>query len=125
MITGGAGNDRLIGGAGTDSIIGGKGSNQLVGGAGNDTLNVASFFSFDRISYGSADIGDDTVTGFSVLLDKVDVKVFDAFVTFADVQAAIEDDAETGDAVFTIAEGISLRFIGVSEADLTADCFLL
>jgi Ca2+-binding RTX toxin-like protein len=77
VITGGAGNDRLLGGAGNDTISGGAGNDLIVGGTGNDTLTGGAgndVFRWEFGDHGTAGAPTvDTITDFSSVAGNKDV----------------------------------------------------
>jgi Ca2+-binding RTX toxin-like protein len=73
LLLGDAGADRLNGGAGNDMLDGGAGKDVLSGGAGGDTFRFSSVLDSFR-NYGPSDISAaDTITDFSLGLDKIDL----------------------------------------------------
>ncbi|WP_282607709.1 spondin domain-containing protein [Pelagibius sp. Alg239-R121] len=123
-INGGAGNDVLEGGRGDDNINGGAGNDFICAGTGDDIINGGT--GNDRLEGGSgADIfvfetgtEDDTVLDFETGRDELDLTAF-GFASFADVQAAAEDDGD--DVVIDLGNGDSVTLVGVSEAELSQD----
>lgn len=76
MLDGGSGNDVLSGGAGNDALAGGSGNDVLAGGAGRDVLiggEGADTFVFRAIDGKS---GTDTISGFELGLDRIDISDF-------------------------------------------------
>lgn len=74
VLGGGSGNDTLHGGAGQDTLYGDAGNDVLVGGAGADAL--AGGAGGDIFKYALSDLAPgnaDTITGFSVGEDRIDV----------------------------------------------------
>ncbi|MEM7544649.1 MAG: type I secretion C-terminal target domain-containing protein [Pseudomonadota bacterium] len=64
-LVGGKGDDKLKGGGGNDTIDGGKGSDKLGGGGGED------IFTFKTKDFKKGEV--DTITGFSLTQDKIDL----------------------------------------------------
>lgn len=75
------GNDVLIGSNGNDTMEGGPGSDTLTGGAGDDLIAAnGDWYQLDAVSDGNADTivfragdGHDTVTGFDIGIDVLDI----------------------------------------------------
>ena len=79
-LSGGDGNDNLDGGANADSLTGGIGNDILNGGAGSDTLTggagidtLTGGAGIDSIRYDSPTEGIDTISGFVVADDTIEV----------------------------------------------------
>jgi Ca2+-binding RTX toxin-like protein len=112
-ITGSNFADSITGGAGGDVISGGAGNDKINGGAGSDTLEF------------SAGDGQDTITGFvagAATDDVIDLRSF----TFADVSEVLALATDNGtDTVIDFGGGNRLTLLGVTEAQLHADDFLL
>lgn len=123
-IEGGAGNDVLEGGRGDDNINGGAGNDLVCAGSGDDIINGGT--GNDRLEGGSGEdifvfemgTGQDTVLDFGNGRDELDLTDF-GFASFADVQAAAEDDGD--DLVIDLGNGASVTLVGVSEAELSQD----
>ncbi len=123
-IDGGAGNDILEGGRGDDNINGGAGDDLICAGSGDDTLNGGT--GNDRLEGGSGEdifvfemgTQQDTVLDFQSGQDELDLTDF-GFASFADVQAAAEEDGD--DLVIDLGNGDSVTLVGVSEAELSQD----
>lgn len=123
-IEGGAGNDVLEGGRGDDNINGGAGDDLVCAGSGDDIINGGT--GNDRLEGGSGEdifvfemgTEQDTVLDFETGRDELDLTDF-GFASFADVQAAAEDDGD--DLVIDLGNGDSVTLVGVSEAELSQD----
>lgn len=75
VVKGGRGNDHIVGGDGADQLSGGKGNDVLQGGNGADLLNGArghDVFAYTAVGQSTGPVFD-TITGFSVKQDKIDV----------------------------------------------------
>ncbi|MER9425168.1 VCBS domain-containing protein, partial [Mesorhizobium sp. M0317] len=88
-----------------------SGDDVLTGSSGND------LFVF------SQPIGSDTVHSFDAAADKIDLIGYSGFVSFADVQAHMADDAN-GNAVITLGDGQSIMLDGVHSSALTGSNFV-
>ncbi len=151
-ITGGAGNDRVIGGAGNDVIGGGTGNDYLGGGSGNDTL--LGLLGDNKLNGGIGDdvlvvgSGDNVLIGGSgsdkfVFVDKFggghgEAKVVDFTIGedtlhissnsvshFSDLSFSYD---AAGNAVFTDGADLTVKLIGITEADINtygADLFVI
>ena len=112
-LDGGIGEDVLDGGDGNDILLGGNNDDVLTGGAGDDELrggNGADTFNFDV-----TDTGSDRLIG----LDSADKIVLTGF-GYADVAEAMGFVSQDGsDAVFSD-QGVVIRFVGWSVADVEA-----
>lgn len=71
-LTGNSGNDSLFGGEGNDTLFGGDGLDRLVGAEGNDLLIGGS--GADTFAYDTGFGGNDTILGFSVGQDFVEIR---------------------------------------------------
>ncbi|WP_133149781.1 Ig-like domain-containing protein, partial [Shewanella sp. 10N.286.52.C2] len=71
VLDGGAGDDVLIGGSGNDLLIGGEGDDLLIGGLGDDLLIGGE--GDDTYTWSANDIGTDTISGFDINADKLDL----------------------------------------------------
>ena len=116
MLFGGTGNDVIYGGAGLDIIHGGLGSDYISGGAGVDT------FLYTKAT--TTDDGKDIITDFTEGAGGDVIFVTD--MSEVDVNAAYASwCAQSGnDTLVTMGAGETIRLIGVTAADLTADNFL-
>lgn len=129
-VIGGSGNDTLFGGADADRIVGGTGGDLIYGGTGDDniflagpTIGTASARDGNTDIVGAiANNGNDVVVGFEVGIDDVLLRET-GLTSFAQVDAALSNNAQ-GDAVLTISAGNTIRFVGVSEDQLTAADFV-
>ncbi|WP_296818136.1 calcium-binding protein [Brevundimonas sp.] len=111
-LIGGFGDDRLNGSGGHDLIGGGFGNDRLTGGSGDDLF------------YFEAGGGLDTVTDFVAGAGTEDQLTFEPgwFDDFADVLAHASD---TVSGVVIAKDGISVRLLGVTRAQLHEDDFVL
>ncbi|PWK62583.1 Hint domain-containing protein [Roseicyclus mahoneyensis] len=114
------GEDTLFGGDGDDLLFGGDGDDVLDGGAGNDTLWGGG--GADRIIFGDG-YGHDVVMDFDVVGGTVGL-VASGVTYWEDVQARLFDDAD-GTALLILDDGSSLRFEGLTVADLEQHHFNL
>ncbi|WP_232825440.1 calcium-binding protein [Albibacillus kandeliae] len=105
VLKGNAGNDRLVGDAGNDTLVGGRGDDVLIGGEGEDTFVFAK--------HG----GSDVVRDFTVGEDTLDVSALgvDSLDDFA--------VTEGGNWVELSVNDVSIRLVGLTEADLSDDIF--
>ena len=106
-------NQTLVGDAGANTLVSGHGDDFMTGNGGND------LFVFDNGS------GDDTITDFAAGAgsdDRIDVSDF-GFTDLADLLAATNDSG--ADTVITLDGDDSLTLIGVQEAMLHEDDFIL
>lgn len=110
IVGGGDGNDILYGDAGGDALFAGAGSDTLTGGAGGDTF---------YFSAGSS--GDNTVTDFTSGTDVVLIRGFEAFDTFAEIQAATSQVG--ANAVVDLGGGYTIILNGIAANSLTAGNF--
>lgn len=113
------GNDVINGGAGNDRIFGNSGADVINGEAGNDVVSGqqgADTFVFDALP------GRDTITDFNTTEDQVNL-VAHGFADFAAVQAATTD--VNGSAIIDLGGGNQVRLLGVLEANLSSDDFIL
>ena len=143
---GGLGHDRLIGGTGNDSFTGGRGNDviladgasqffggfdRLQGGRGDDTLSGgpgADVFVFGA-NEGDDVIGAVTISAgegirvvgpdFDPSMDRIEL-TYGRSISANEIIGAISDT--TGGAVFAL-DGTSIRFVGLTAADLAADIF--
>lgn len=105
MLAGGAGRDRLKGGAGADTLTGGTGDDLLVGGGGADTFRFARGH------------GNDRILGFDTERDHIALNLPQTGFTDLEIHAA------GGDTLIDTGAG-TLRLVGMSPAEVTADLFL-
>jgi hypothetical protein len=96
VVTGGAGDDTIATGAGNDTITAGEGVDGITGGAGNDTINLTeTVAAVDTVTFSAAaNNGADTISGFAVANDLINVKALGGTVVG---EAAIAADAATTD----------------------------
>lgn len=107
---------------GDDIIIGGTGDDEFEGGKGNDTLTGnggADVFSYDEGDPNLANDGDDTITDFTVGVDKIKIIDSTTINQFNDLNIA---DNMSGDAVITLDNG-TITLTGVATAQLSASDF--
>jgi Ca2+-binding RTX toxin-like protein len=137
LLYGGQGSDSLDGGDGADKLFGGNGNDVLIGGEGNDTLNGGA--NNDTLNGGLGDDslvggqgsdvfvfidggGNDTVAGFEVAFDQIDLAGVAALNSLADVlQAAV---TIAGNTLIDLDGSSSITLLGVTEAQLTQDNFI-
>ncbi len=105
-------NNIIIGGTGNDTIDGGGGSDALIAGTGADVFVI-------RVSYS----GSDSITGFKLALDRVELAGFTKFHSFADVTAALTQIGS--DAVLFLGSGNNLVFRNQATSGLAASNFQL
>ncbi|MDB5870740.1 MAG: hypothetical protein JWQ07_182 [Ramlibacter sp.] len=74
-ITTGSGKDTIVSGAGNDIISSGAGTDVITSGAGNDSIDVGVDSVQDRVIFASTAVlnGSDVITGFTTVIDKLDV----------------------------------------------------
>ncbi len=120
QLYGHTGHDTLYGNEGNDMLAGGAGDDLLDGGAGDDRLWGAS--GADKIVFRDG-YGHDTIMDFDVVEDRVNL-ASSGIETWADVQAHLSADFD-GTALLTLDDGSTLRFEGLTVADLTEDNFIL
>lgn len=114
IVEGGAGNDRLHGDAGDDTLEGGLGNDLLTGGRGADTFVFASGHGQDTIRYFATGATGDTIDLTRVAgLDSFDADLTGLFVQQGD------------DLLIDFEDGNSIRLLGVTQSELSADDFLL
>jgi len=96
-ISGGAGADTITGGAGADVISGGAGTDIITGGAGADSITLTETTSVTDVVVmtGQAATTTDTVTGFVVAKDRIDLDLSDmqGFLSTGSVVLAGDMDA--------------------------------
>ncbi len=152
IITGGAGNDRLIGGAGDDVLRAGTGNDYLGGGSGNDIL--LGLLGDNKLNGGIGDdilvvgSGDNVLVGGSgsdkfIFTDKFgeghgESKVVDFTIGVDSLyisSSSVSDFSDlsfsydaAGNAVFTDGGDLTVKLIGITEADINtygADLFVI
>ncbi|NVJ97111.1 MAG: beta-propeller fold lactonase family protein [Alphaproteobacteria bacterium] len=129
VISGNTGSDTLYGGAGDDILYGNDGNDTLYGGEGDDTLRGSRGDDVLRPGGGNdlliieANSGNDTITGFDVEEDKLDLSLAADFFDLADVQSASSEGADG--LTVNLGEGNQVLLLGVSLADLNDDMFVL
>lgn len=114
------GDDTLYGDEGDDSLSGGEGDDLLDGGTGDDTVWGAG--GADTVVFRDG-YGHDVIMDFDVASDQVNL-TSGGVETWQDVQDRLAPDTD-GTALLTLDDGSSLRFEGLTVADLTADHFVL
>ncbi|NVJ97417.1 MAG: pre-peptidase C-terminal domain-containing protein [Alphaproteobacteria bacterium] len=113
---GGSGNDVLNGNDGSDTLYGGAGDDTLTGGAGDDALRPGD--GADLLIFAAGD-GDDTVTGFSVADDTLDLSATSTnFQSRSDVEAAATD-TENG-LLIDLGGGDSVLISGIAVSDIAS-----
>ena len=146
-LTGGAGDDTLFGNSGFDTLFGGDGADslfggglndELFGGAGNDILRGEG--SLDVLNGGTGNdilIGGTSTDRFVFDANNGVDRIFDfaapevieingsSFTSFADIQAAMVDNAAGNFVTITISAGNTIRIDGVQSSDLRASNFEL
>ncbi|WP_133126611.1 Ig-like domain-containing protein, partial [Shewanella sp. 10N.286.52.B9] len=118
-LDGGAGDDVLIGGSGNDLLIGGEGDDLLIGGLGDDLLIGGE--GDDTYTWSANDIGTDTISGFDINADKLDLSdllqgedtdtLTDFLsISFADGNTTITIDADDNNSVdqVIVLDGVDL-----------------
>ncbi|MDO6640126.1 Ig-like domain-containing protein [Shewanella sp. 5_MG-2023] len=119
VLDGGAGDDVLIGGSGNDLLIGGEGDDLLIGGLGDDLLIGGE--GDDTYTWLANDIGTDTISGFDINADKLDLSdllqgedtdtLTDFLsISFADGNTTITIDADDNNSVdqVIVLDGVDL-----------------
>lgn len=103
-------NSTILTGAGNDTLFLGKstGNLKINAGAGDDT--IYSGLGSDTFVFTGANFGNDTIRGFQVATDKIDLSAYDL--------AMIAVTTTGGNAVVTVGGAGSITVVGVSEADL-------
>jgi VCBS repeat-containing protein len=113
LLSGGAGHDNLLGGAGTDILIGGSGNDTLygeegddiiIGGLGNDSLYGGD--GSDTFTWLADDTGTDTVYGFDVNNDHLDLSDLLQNETASNLSNYFDFDYSGGDTtIYIYADG--------------------
>ncbi|CAE6930448.1 calcium-binding protein [Vibrio alginolyticus] len=134
VLRAGTGNDYLGGGSGDDILLGLLGDNILNGGVGNDTLIVGSgdnvlvggsgsdkFIFTDKFGegHGEAKVVDFTIGEDSLYISSSSVS------DFSDLEFSYD---AAGNAVFTDGADLTVKLIGITEADINtygADLFVI
>ena len=119
LIDGLGGDDTLYGGRGSDTLRGGDGNDRLDGGAGNDIFDGGSGSDIFVVSGG----GDDTVSGFTIGTDKLDIGPAGEIISFVDLIANHAANDGLGNVLLDL-DGGSALLVGVEIADLSAGDFL-
>jgi ELWxxDGT repeat protein/VCBS repeat-containing protein len=147
-LEGNSGNDTISGGAGNDDLWGGAGLDQLDGGAGDDTIHGGDGHDYITGGTGNDELyggdggeiyvfakgwDDDVIFDFSAgegVVDQIDLVDTNVNI-FSKVLSRAEDDGN-GNVVITVTSVVdevsitdSITLIGVAEADLHEDDFLL
>ena len=115
FVAGCDGNDLLYGGGGDDWVIGGAGDDRMSGGDGRDLFHF------------HADNGDDTIFDFRGNADVIDLRAFDARITWAELSARIATADNGRDAVIDLSAwgGGTITLRNVKAAYLSEDMFCL
>ena len=117
FLAGGSGNDRLFGGRDFDILRGQTGDDLLDGGLGSDTLTGGAGADTFVIRAGD---GDDTITDFNALDDRLLISGFGPSVdTLAEVLVAIVTPVGA-ELVIDFGQGDQLTLVGASIGDLNA-----
>ena len=109
ILKGGLGDDTLDGGTGDDWLSGGEGDDTLTGGTGNDVFQFGVGSWRDAVNF-SAQIGNDTITDFSVAEDRLDLSSLFARVTDDSVKqfiANIENLVQQEQRTLKIVKGVN------------------
>jgi Ca2+-binding RTX toxin-like protein len=122
-LNGGNGTDTLYGGSGTDGVNGDNGGDILIGGYGADTVNPGSG-SADIIRYLSLLDTNDTIIGFEVGSDKIDLSAIDANSNVGGAQDFVWGDSQTGQyveahSVTWFTSGGNVTVLADTDGDLT------
>lgn len=117
-LIGGGGNDLLDGGSGNDNLDGGSGNDKLIGGAGNDTMNGGG--GVDTFVF-SGNFGDDTIKGFDLANDIVDLSAISQVTNLNQFKASAITIA--GTAYLSVGNS-SVAFENVHENDFSGDNFI-
>ncbi|MEO1640288.1 MAG: matrixin family metalloprotease [Pseudomonadota bacterium] len=129
VLNGGDGDDILRGDpagsflAGNDRLIAGDGDDYLEGGAGADVFVFKRYDDTNSIGRLALDNGQPTIIGrdFEVGVDRIDLSDF-GFTTFQALGSAL---ITVGDDTIFAASHTKIIIVGVSEAELSADDFIL
>ena len=115
FVAGCDGNDLLYGGGGDDWVIGGAGDDRMSGGDGRDLFHF------------HAENGDDTIFDFRGNADVIDLRAFDARITWAELSASIATAENGQDAVIDLSAwgGGTITLRNVKAAYLSEDMFCL
>lgn len=113
VLDGGVGADTLLGGAGNDILVGGRGNDMLIGGGGADRFVFAGAF------------GQDTIRDFDSDQrgERIDLSDVRAITSFRDLRADHLSE-RGGDAFIDAGGGNTIRLVGVSAGELSADDFI-
>jgi len=126
-VIGGSGSNTLTGGSANDILTGGKGNDILTGGLGADTLNGgkgSNLFVYNTaadspllINTGSVDTtGADTLAGFQVKTDKIDLSAFQFGVATQKIS-----NATTGGFTTTVAANNTFFGTGLSQVGVVVE----
>jgi Ca2+-binding RTX toxin-like protein len=129
-LSGGTGSDTLIGGAGNDTITSGTGNNNVTGGAGSDTINLTDGGA-DVVVIAAGDartlvaaIHSDTITGFQVATDKINISIDDldaegtAALTLSDTGGGDVSAARSFASSLEVATNTNIGSVGLGARDL-------
>lgn len=112
------GSDTVLGGAGNDTFFGAGGADVFTGGTGNDTAHAG--IGAETFVFASGD-GNDTIIGFDVTADVLDLSAVAAFGDFGDFLENGHIAQSGNDLVITDNAGLTIRLEGLELADLTED----
>ena len=132
-VIGGSGINILFAGSGNDTLLGGANNDYLYGGSGKDLLYAAGGTNFLEAGTGgtafvlsTADSGNDTIAGFQVGRDQLDlVAANNVALTTAQIQALIAGATtdSAGNVVLTLSSTHTVTIDGVSLAQLSTSLF--
>ncbi len=120
LVDAGNGNDTLYGGAGNDTLRAGAGADMVYGGAGDDLVDLGgNDGAVDTFVFAPGQ-GSDTITGFEIGKDDIDLTAFDL-----DVGAIMGKLANVAEGVLlTLADDAKLLFAGLTVDKLSAGDFI-
>ena len=137
VINGGLGADKLVGGDGNDTANGDEANDQVFGGAGSDTLNggvgqdkmygeagddvLTGGADRDQFFFGTGG-GNDTITDWQNGVEKLYIQNVAGVDDFSDLSVATNGD---GWAVITYADGSTITLVGVTQAQIGAEDFII
>ena len=111
ILNGGAGDDQIYGWTGNDTLTDGTGSDYLAGGEGTDAFIIIA-------DTGSAD----SIDGFDVATETIDLSDFPAFAEFGDLSSGISQVGS--DTEIDLGDGQTLILYGVTASALDGDNFV-